>query len=146
MELCNSTNVSYYLKILFLFLFSNLRELVYTIETHELNLNQLKSSTHSIHLGLPTIEECIITTPQLKTWDAYVSKACPWFIKWPFSFNPPIKKLESFEVGSTQDEDTLGDMLDDTEVAPKPVEKMISTSVGPKWLSLMHMKNHIMLT
>ena len=30
-------------------------------------------------------------------------------------------------------------MLDDIEVAPKPVEKTVSVSVGPKWLSLMHM-------
>lgn len=83
------------------------------------------------------------TAHRLGIWDAFFLKACPWFFECPLSFNPPEEKFKNLEVGSTQDEDTLGYMLDDTKVVPEPIEKMVSATMGPKYLSLLHIKNNI---
>lgn len=88
-------------------------------------------------------ESCIFTTPQIKTWDAFVLKACPWFFECPLLFNLPKEKLESSEIGSTQDEDTSSGMLDDTEVAPKPAEKNGKRKRGSKVVVIdAHEKTH----
>lgn len=65
------------------------------------------------------------------------------FLNVHFRLIRPKRSSKILKLGLLKMRIHWGYMLDDTKVVPEPIEKMVSATMGPKYLSLLHIKNNI---